>query len=474
MPIRLGPGEIEWKAPDADESAMLAGLQPNIVRPHVRDHLQIVFVTFASKAAGQTFLRGVRPLMKSAATHLAEVEAFNLSGGTVTGTSYVGVGLTPAGYVALGVPAGLQPNDSSFAQSMRGSIAKLGDPALSKWENELKTVSHAIVLVGDATADAAAATITQVRALIAANAGVRVVGEQVGVGQHNSAGDGIEHFGYVDGRSQPLFLKEDVDHERLHSTGVSGWSPAFSINRVIVADPAAPDPAHHFGSYLVYRKLEQNVQLFKRQEAKLAERLILEGDDAERAGAMIIGRFEDGTPLAMQADASMHHPVPNNFNYDDDPDGMRCPFLGHVRKVNPRGTGGFEPVAQERLHIMARRGQTYGTRLDDPNDGKFANKPKDKVGLLFMAFNVDIAEQFEFVQQTWANNPGFPRTPSGQPAGADLVIAQANRAAPITVPVEWAGDVAGDVRATATFPQAVTMKGGDYFFMPSLPFLDTL
>ena len=87
MPIRLGPGEIEWKAPDADESAMLAGLQPNIVRPHVRDHLQIVFVTFASKAAGQTFLRGVRPLMKSAATHLAEVEAFNLSGGTVTGTS---------------------------------------------------------------------------------------------------------------------------------------------------------------------------------------------------------------------------------------------------------------------------------------------------------------------------------------------------------------------------------------------------
>ena len=84
---------------------------------------------------------------------------------------------------------------------------------------------------------------------------------------------------------------------------------------------AAVDPLSQFGSYFVFRKLEQNVRLFKDEEEKLADRLGLTGDDAERAGAMIIGRFEDGTPLAVQADAGSHSPVQNDFTYDSDGDG---------------------------------------------------------------------------------------------------------------------------------------------------------
>lgn len=62
---------------------------------------------------------------------------------------------------------------------------------------------------------------------------------------------------------------------------------------------------------------------------------------------------------------------------------------------------------------MARRGQTYGVRTDNPNDGRIDNKPDKNVGLLFMAFNSDIGKQFEVTQKNWANNPGLPASLPG-------------------------------------------------------------
>jgi deferrochelatase/peroxidase EfeB len=297
------------------------------------------------------------------------------------------------------------------------------------------------VLIGDQMSGTRNKALTAVHQLLEAAHGVTILGKEKGHGLHNSNGDGIEHFGYVDGRSQPLFLTEEIDDERLTTDGTGNWDPAFALSRVIVPDPAAPDPTKHFGSYFVFRKLEQDVKKFKSDEKALAKRLHLKGDDAERAGAMLVGRFEDGTPLTSQFSDGSHHPVPNDFDYDSDPDGAKCPFFGHIRKVNPRGSGGFEPVEQERLHIMARRGQTYGVRTDQPNDGRIDNKPSKDVGLLFMAFNADIAQQFEFAQSTWANNPGFPRVPPGAGApGLDLVIGQSPNPRPdIHCPVAWGG-----------------------------------
>ena len=78
---------------------------------------------------------------------------------------------------------------------------------------------------------------------------------------------------------------------------------------------------------------------------------------------------------------------------------------------------------------MARRGQTYGERKDDPNDDTLPRyRPTGGVGLLFMAFNSELGNQFEFTQRTWANNAGFPRFPAGDPQpGLDPVIGQGAR-----------------------------------------------
>jgi Dyp-type peroxidase family len=301
---------------------------------------------------------------------------------------------------------------------------------------------------------------------------ITILGEEIGLGQRNGSGDGIEHFGYVDGRSQPLFLTEDVDDELANTPGNAFvWDPAFKLNRVLVNDPAAPNPDVHCGSYFAFRKLEQNLRRFKQAEDDLAKILGLIGDDRERAGAMLVGRFEDGTPLTVQQTPDAPLPVTNNFDYGADADGRRCPFQGHIRKANPRGSGGFETPPDERMHLMARRGQTYGQRTDDPNADLPSNtRPTGGVGLLFMAFNVDFGQQFDFVQSVWVNNPGFPDPHGGAEPGLDPVIGQGARKEGTYFPI-WD---ASATRTTAAIPQAVTLKGGEYFFMPSLAFLRNL
>jgi Dyp-type peroxidase family len=297
----------------------------------------------------------------------------------------------------------------------------------------------------------------------------------------NAAGNGIENFGYVDGRSQPLMLAEDIEHEA-DNAGVARWDPAFPLDTALLKDPGTTDP-ESYGSLFVFRKLEQDVRAFKRREQEVADTLGLVADARELAGALIVGRFEDGTPVTLSDEARGLAP-PNDFDYDGDP-GRRCPFHAHIRKTNPRGSTGAELA--ERSHIMARRGIPYEdvkrtVHPDELPEGQTLAEfdadvapllPPGGVGLLFMAYNHDIAGQFKFTQQAWTNNPGFPPAPGGTP-GIDPVIGQgANPAGQQKLPKVW-DDPAQGTDSTCPFAGFVKMRGGEYFFSPSLTFLKTL
>ncbi len=230
-----------------------------------------------------------------------------------------------------------------------------------------------------------------------------------------------------------------------------------------------------FGSYVVFRKLEQNVRGFKEAEGNLAATLGLTGNDKERAGALVVGRFEDGTPVVLRETEGMLDPVPNNFSYADDPGGNRCPFHAHIRKVNPRGEGVDTKAAQtkrhtqlakERSHRIVRRGIPYGTRLKEPKDNPSIEElPTKDVGLLFMCFQSDIANQFEFLQKQ-AND----RDPQRK-TGLDPLIGQtAASADPQTWPPTWGGGY----RKPFSFSAFVMLKGGEYFFAPSISGLVTI
>lgn len=458
---------LAWKTATGDASAMLSQLQPNILKGHVREHMRILLVQFSDKAEGRAFLKAVGGKVKSAKKHLQETEKFKADG--TPGTPYVGVGITFAGYKKLGIPTAKIPSNGAsgpFAAGMRSnaSVAALADPPVSTWEKPYRHTIHAVILVADADKARMLAKRGVIRKLFTPK--VTLLGEETGLGQHNARGEGIEHFGYIDGRSQPLFLREDIAAEPK-----AKWDPAFALDRVLVPDSAAPKPAQQFGSFFVLRKLEQNVRAFHKAEADLATELGLTGSDRKRAGAMIVGRFRDGTALTAQSKALGKGPVPNDFDYGKDRAGARCPFQGHVRKTNPRGSATGEG---DRPPIMARRGQTYGTRTDNPNATNLplSARPTGGVGLLFMAFNSEIAGQFEFTQQSWANNRFFPfGDPVGsKDAGLDLVIGQGTRPK-AAWPLKWDKPQA---KVAKSPPRTVTMKGGEYFFMPSIAFLKAL
>jgi len=466
MPVDL-KNPLAWKTATGDAGAMLSQLQPNILKGHVREHLQVLLIQFSDKAEGRAFLKAAAREMKSAKKHLLEAERFATEG--TPGTPYVGVGLTFAGYQKLGIATAKIPSNGAagpFRASMRSddSVSVLADPPVTSWEAPYRRTLHAVILIGDATKAAVTAKRAKIDALFTPK--VKLLGEEAGRGQQNARGEGIEHFGYIDGRSQPLFLKEDIAKEPKAT-----WDPAFDLDRVLVKDTAAPNPAQHFGSFFVLRKLEQNVRAFHKAEKDLADELALAGADRARAGAIMVGRFRDGTALTAHSKALGENPIPNDFDYDRDLPGSRCPLHGHVRKTNPRGSGNGEPHEQERLHLMARRGQTYGRRTDDPNatDLPLSARPTGGVGLLFMAFNSEISNQFEFTQSAWANSTIFPLGGASQP-GVDQVMGQGTRPK-ARCPVTWGGSTTKLANAA---PQTVTMKGGDYFFMPSIAFLKAL
>ena len=93
--------------------------------------------------------------------------------------------------------------------------------------------------------------------------------------------------------------------------------------------------------------------------------------------------------------------------------------------------------------------------------------PKSGVGLLFLCCQADLGRQFEFLQMAWANNEALPRPGTGM----DPVIGQSGNGFP---PLKFPTKCGQSGRTRFRFHQFVTMKGGEYFFMPSLTFREAL
>ena len=483
MPINLS-APLAWTKASSDELKLLQNLQGNILKGHGREFTANIFFRFdpAARRVSKRLLRELANFhVTSSYKQLLDTQVFKKT--KKGGGPFCHVALTFSGYSALGLAASA-PTDGDFQAGMKSpaSVSALLDPAVSQWEAPFQQEIHGLILAAHETeGQTAALSADLTKLLLEANA--VVVHIQHGKALKNAAGVGIENFGYVDGRSQPLMLQEDIEDEG-KQTGTSRWDPAFPLSTALVKDPGTPD-ANSFGSFFIFRKLEQAVRGFKAREQDIADDLGLTGAARELAGALIVGRFEDGTPVTLDSDGRGETPV-NNFNYTGDA-GARCPFHAHVRKVNPRGTGGAEPEPAERAHLMARRGipfedvkrAVHPSELPDSDShAEFNAKvspllPTAGVGLLFMAYNRQIASQFKFTQQTWADNRNFPVIPAG-PHGIDPVIGQgSNTLGDQKYSKVW-DDPTSPVVHNKQFGGFVTMRGGEYFFSPSITFLQSV
>ena len=474
---------LAWKKRNADEEAMLKDLQGNILKGHGRDFTYNMFLHFdaGKRDTAKKFVACLADQLPSALDQLKATEVHKASGASAP--VFTAFFLTARGYGALG-RADLKPtlNAAPFENGLKTRAGDLLDPPVETWNETFQGDLHAMLLIADDSEAARNEHLHKVLALIAQSAGaVAVLGTEEGRAMRNPDGHGIEHFGYVDGRSQPLVLLEDWEDERDNKGGVDHWDPKIPLARVLVPCPGSYPHSH--GSYFVFRKLEQNVRGFKKDEKRLAKFLELSKgiDNSERAdeaeelsGAMVVGRFENGQPVSLQSEAGdlKNKNVPNNFTFKNDESGLKCPLAGHIRKANPRGQTESKfgvPVGTEINHLMARRGITYGLRAVQPNDPalRFEDMPTGDVGLLFMAYQSNLEDQFEFTQRSWVNNPQF----ISDKVGIDPVIGQSSGNVGQQWPQKWGGPLKAE---PFDFSRWVTMLGGEYFFAPCISMLKAL
>lgn len=442
-------------------------LQGNILKSHGRGHTSHIFFCFKPNkvAEAKAFLKGLA--ITSAAQQAKDSEATKADG---VQRLFTGLYLTGACYQYLGVSDAKTPADSQFRSGMKASAGSLNDTP-SAWESGYQGDIHGMILLAMGGTDRKNLDVETKAVSDNLQKIASVVATEKGDGIKNANDDDIEHFGYVDGISQPRFFIEELNPDR-----ATVWNPAFSWDLILVDDPAGKTNA--FGSYFVFRKLEQNVKGFKDAEAALGNELFPGASDEakELAGAMLVGRFENGMPVILsdKDDSINGHDVfagfigkLNDFTYDGDTQGAKCPFHSHIRKTNPRGDSSRQfgvSLESEMRHTMARRGIIYGKRKQNAKTKELEDQPTAGVGLLFMSFQQNIATQFEFIQQSWANNDNFVKGSTG----GDGIIGQGITSGGMHQYPRVYGDASTIATANTQFQDFVTTKGGEYFFAPSL------
>lgn len=459
---------------------LLANLQGNILKGHGRDHTTHIFLEFKKGKEGE-IKKWLSQLGKEHVTsfkkQLNERDLFKRN--RVPGKLFTSVFISAAGYRQLGfADINSKFTDQAFLAGMKSRQAVLKDPPAGKWEKGFRNKIHAMVLLADDNINRMAVAAKEILGEI--NGFCKLCTIEYGNAIRNANQDGLEHFGYVDGVSQPLFLKDEVDeYMRYHGVDAKTgknlhFNPAAAKELVLIADPYAPaeNKKNAFGSLFVFRKLEQHVKGFKEAEEEIGKQLYKDDNDEEKrelAGAYLVGRFEDGTPVTLSDEEGLIGSGRfNNFNYDGDKEGNKCPFFAHIRKVNQRK----QDAGNKETHnyIMARRGITYGHRnVDTATDPCPEQMPEGGVGLLFMSFQQSLEDQFEFIQKKWANDPSFPQ----KNTGIDPIIGQQEKKQSMLYrfPKEHGS---AERSAPLSFEQFVSMKGGEYFFAPSLSFLQSL
>jgi len=364
-----------------------------------------------------------------------------------------------------------------FLQGMKARAEVLGDTGRNSpehWDDIWqKETAHIWLAVNALSPEALQGCCDTLQGLVNTSGGVRVVGQQDAAalkidGQFCTK----EHFGYTDGFGNPDYLgierKSQPGQGKLMKDG--SWAPLATGELLLgYADeagelPVAPLPhlLANNGTFMVYRKLHQNVATFRQY---LEEKGKLYAGGKEKLASKFVGRWRDGTPTVLSPDEEdptlVSDPNRNvNFTFGKDPTGAKCPLGAHLRRANPRDAFDFETRLINRRRIT-RRGLPYGSYVPE---GLPVSDTEER-GVAFMALSACIARQFEFVQQQWINygndsHQGNDKDPllgnhSDAPNGSRFMV-------------QGSDDPKNPPFICGGLTNFVEVRGGDYFFIPSM------
>jgi deferrochelatase/peroxidase EfeB len=325
---------------------------------------------------------------------------------------------------------------------------------------------------------------------------------------------GTEPFGFTDGISQPTLdwkrqrtpKGDQLEYGNLLSLGefLLGYPNEYCkyTDRPLLNNDAPASPLLPFaedapekrdlgrnGTYLVFRQLQQDVRGFWRF---LESQTGFHQQARQNLAASMVGRKANGDPLLPLSSQAIEGIDPktgsqNQFTFESDSDGVRCPFGAHIRRANPRnadlppGSTGFfrwllhtlgfgnskfrdDLIASTRFHRLLRRGREYGPALtaeqaiaDGPDTGEH--------GIHFICIAANILRQFEFVQNAWVMGTKFDAlTEESDPL---LGNREPIQGCSFTNTFSIAQET-GPRKRIMDLPQFVTVRGGAYFFLPSL------
>ncbi|KAK0186269.1 fungal peroxidase [Armillaria mellea] len=346
----------------------------------------------------------------------------------------VNIAFSQSGLTALGITDDL--GDQFYSTGQEADSAAIGDPGTGSWVQSFAGTSvHGVFLLASDTIDNVNQTLSDLLSSLGDSIGElhRVQGEA-----RPGSEEGHEHFGYMDGISQPAPV--DAGEILLAEDGDSITRPSWAKD----------------GTFLVFRQMEQ-----------LRPRVQQEG--SALLGARMVGRWKSGAPVdlvplfddpTLAADPTRN----NNFTYLHDDQSStnqtRCPFSAHTRKTRPRGDFTPENTAN---HII-RAGIPYGPEVTDEEAASNTTSASLERGLAFVAYQSNINQGFRFLQQFWVNNANFFQAGTG----VDPIIGSAgtnpsSRSRPVT-----GLDPTDLGRAITLQNDFVVSRGGEYFFSPSI------
>ncbi len=302
--------------------------------------------------------------------------------------------------------------------------------------------------------------------------------------------DSREPFGFHDGISQPVIKgsgrpapKNDIIEPGEFLLGYKNEHNQFPVSPTLKklqgnynSLPDVPNPKDknkplkdlgNNGTFMVFREMEQHVDDFweyMRNNTKNPDGSVNE-DAAIKLASKCVGRWPSGASLVNFPDKDPN-PGGTSFSNDDfgyaekDKEGLRCPFGSHLRRNNPRDHvrtyGPKKSLKVSNRHRIIRRGRIY------------KNEETQEEGLHFICFNTNIEIQFEFIQHAWSNNNQLTHLKND----IDVITGAPIQGDPNAD--KWGFTVQAEPvnEFYSGFKRYITVRGGEYFFMPSITFLN--
>ena len=402
--------------------------------------------------AGRAFLRRLTP-------HIASAENWWNAAST-----WLAVGVSYTGLEALGLAKeSLQSFPEAFRVGMAARAQQLRDEGVNdpkNWDKPYGTgQTHIGIMAFSDSEEKRRRALAIAREQYEGFSGVSVLA--------------MQDFGAQPGDRNSLGYKDGIDQPAIEGSGVEplpGQGPLIKAGEFILGYPGEsgvpvpmpqPEILGRNGTFVGFRKYQSRVAAFNRF---LRANGSTEAEQ-ELIAAKLVGRWRSGAPLTLAPDVDDRalgaDPQRNNdFNYTKDARGLQIPLGCHIRRMNPRDTE-LARLTDVNLHRIIRRGTTYGVPYD-PN--VLSDDDAVQRGAYFLFISAKAMATMEFLQQEWINDGNF----IGAGNEHDPIVGLQDDEATFTIPKE---PVRRRVHGIETFN---VLRGGEYFFMPSLTALKWL